>query len=198
MGWKLTELAVVSGPADGLLGAAGSAKRRARRTGARKLQCAVSTLVGKPSDAAMKAAREAWLAARVPYQQTEVYRLGNTVVDAREGRVNAWPLDEGLIDYVDATKCGLANYCGSIAASSDGTLLCTTSPRGGLAIVFTPDGRVLDRVALPDACGVAATPGGFLPTGGRGDVVDSAASARAATRTRWDNHAVGLLAFTAE
>ena len=33
--------------------------------------------------------------------QTEVYRFGNAVVDDWEGKVNAWPLDEGLIDYVD-------------------------------------------------------------------------------------------------
>jgi len=36
----------------------------------------------------------------VPYQQTEVFRFGNAIVDDWEGRVNAWPLDEGLIDYV--------------------------------------------------------------------------------------------------
>jgi putative iron-regulated protein len=46
-------------------------------------------------------AREAWRAARIPYQQTEVYRFGNAIVDDWEGRVNSWPLDEGLIDYVD-------------------------------------------------------------------------------------------------
>ncbi|WP_119419257.1 imelysin family protein [Desertibaculum subflavum] len=68
---------------------------------ARKLQRAVEALVATPSEAAMKAARTAWLAARIPYQQTEVYRFANPVVDAWEGRVNAWPLDEGLIDYVD-------------------------------------------------------------------------------------------------
>ncbi|MFW5835235.1 MAG: imelysin family protein [Pseudomonadota bacterium] len=28
----------------------------------------------------------------------EVFRFGNPIVDAWEGRVNAWPLDEGLID----------------------------------------------------------------------------------------------------
>ena len=38
----------------------------------------------------------------MPYQQTEAYRFGNPIVDDWEGRVNAWPLDEGLIDYVDA------------------------------------------------------------------------------------------------
>src|SRR3546814_18028996 len=32
--------------------------------------------------------------------QTEVYRFGNAIVDEWEGKVNAWPLDEGLIDYV--------------------------------------------------------------------------------------------------
>jgi putative iron-regulated protein len=51
----------------------------------------------------LQAARQAWLDARVPYQQTEAFRFGNPVVDAWEGRVNAWPLDEGLIDYVDAS-----------------------------------------------------------------------------------------------
>ena len=39
----------------------------------------------------------------MPYQQSEVYRFGNAIVDDWEGRVNAWPLDEGLIDYVDAS-----------------------------------------------------------------------------------------------
>ncbi len=54
----------------------------------------------------MNAARAAWIAARVPYQQTEAYRFGNAVVDDWEGKVNAWPLDEGLIDYVDASYGG--------------------------------------------------------------------------------------------
>ena len=54
----------------------------------------------------MKAAREAWLAARVPYQQSEAYRFGNPIVDEWEGRVNSWPLDEGLIDYVATAKYG--------------------------------------------------------------------------------------------
>ncbi len=37
----------------------------------------------------------------MPYQQTEVFRFGNAIVDDWEGKVNAWPLDEGMIDYVD-------------------------------------------------------------------------------------------------
>ena len=69
-------------------------------TSAKSLQSAVNTFLGDPTEANLKAARAAWLAARVPYQQTEVYRFGNTIVDDWEGKVNAWPLDEGLIDYV--------------------------------------------------------------------------------------------------
>ena len=42
----------------------------------------------------------------MPYQQTEGYRFGNAIVDDWEGKVNAWPLDEGLIDYVDADLYG--------------------------------------------------------------------------------------------
>lgn len=72
-------------------------------TGARRLQQAVDALVAKPSAATLRAARHAWINARVPYQQTEAFRFGNPVVDAWEGRVNAWPLDEGMIDYVDAS-----------------------------------------------------------------------------------------------
>ncbi len=70
---------------------------------ARKLQAAVDKLIAEPSQANLDAARKAWLAARVPYQQTEVYRFGNKIVDDWEGKVNAWPLDEGLIDYVDTS-----------------------------------------------------------------------------------------------
>ncbi|WP_375688625.1 imelysin family protein [Pseudooceanicola sp. LIPI14-2-Ac024] len=73
---------------------------------AKALQEAVAALVADPSDATLAAARTAWIKARVPYQQTEVYRFGNAIVDDWEGKVNAWPLDEGLIDYVDATYGG--------------------------------------------------------------------------------------------
>lgn len=70
--------------------------------GARGLKTAVDTLVKSPTDANLKAAREAWIAARVPYMQTEGFRFGNKIVDDWEGRINSWPLDEGLIDYVSA------------------------------------------------------------------------------------------------
>ena len=70
---------------------------------ARALQVAVNQFVAEPSEDNLAAAQDAWLAARVPYQQSEVYRFGNAIVDDWEGKVNAWPLDEGLIDYVAAS-----------------------------------------------------------------------------------------------
>ena len=70
------------------------------------LQDAVTALVATPSVETLDAARTAWIAARVPYQQTEVFRFGNPIVDDWEGKVNAWPLDEGLMDYVDASYGG--------------------------------------------------------------------------------------------
>ena len=69
-------------------------------TAARQLQQSVDRLVAQPTEKNLAAARAAWKTARVPYQQTEAYRFGNAIVDDWEGKVNAWPLDEGLIDYV--------------------------------------------------------------------------------------------------
>ncbi len=73
---------------------------------AQKLQTAIGVLLANPSAEALEAAKSAWLAARVPYQQTEVFRFGNAIVDDWEGKVNAWPLDEGLIDYVNTSYGG--------------------------------------------------------------------------------------------
>ena len=73
---------------------------------ASRLQTAVNTLVASPSPEALETAKSAWLAARIPYQQSEVFRFGNAIVDDWEGKVNSWPLDEGLIDYVDASYGG--------------------------------------------------------------------------------------------
>jgi len=70
---------------------------------AKALQTAVNAFIAEPTEANLTKAKKAWLAARVPYQQTEGYRFGNEIVDEWEGRVNAWPLDEGLIDYVDGS-----------------------------------------------------------------------------------------------
>ncbi|MEI9932996.1 MAG: imelysin family protein [Rhizomicrobium sp.] len=69
-------------------------------SGARALQRVVAVLLAHPAAETLESARVAWKAARVPYLQSEGFRFANNVVDDWEPRVNAWPLDEGLIDYV--------------------------------------------------------------------------------------------------
>jgi len=67
---------------------------------AKKMKGAIDAFLKTPTAITLEAARKSWLDARVPYQQSEAYRFGNPIVDDWEGKVNAWPLDEGLIDYV--------------------------------------------------------------------------------------------------
>ncbi|WP_372810552.1 imelysin family protein [Litorivivens sp.] len=67
---------------------------------ARQLQTSVEQLLATPSEKTLGEARTAWRKARVPYQQSETFRFANPEIDDWEGGLNAWPLDEGLIDYV--------------------------------------------------------------------------------------------------
>ena len=106
---------------------------------AQALDAAIDNLIANPSEASLFAARAAWVAARVPYQQTEVYRFGNAIVDDWEGRVNAWPLDEGLIDYVDA----------SYGAESDENALYTVNVIANPSLVV--NGETVDAAAITPA-----------------------------------------------
>ncbi len=77
------------------------------------MRSALQDLVDNPSAETMVAAKQAWLDSREPYGQTEVYRFRVGPIDALnddgsmgeegdgpEGRINAWPLGEAIIDYV--------------------------------------------------------------------------------------------------
>lgn len=68
--------------------------------GVQRLQAAVGELLAEPGPVRLEAARDAWRVAQLTYLQTEPFRFGNPVVDAWEPRVNSWPIDEGLLDYV--------------------------------------------------------------------------------------------------
>ena len=103
---------------------------------AKTLQAAVDELIANPSAEALQAAKAAWLEARVPYQQTEAYRFGNAIVDDWEGKVNAWPLDEGLIDYVDAS------YGGATDENEYAVLNVIANP------TFTLSGEEVDAAAI--------------------------------------------------
>ncbi len=75
---------------------------------------AIDTFVAEPTDANLETARQAWLAARDDYGPTEAFRFyGGPIddeTDGPEGLINAWPMDEAYIDYVegDATA-GIVN-----------------------------------------------------------------------------------------
>jgi putative iron-regulated protein len=77
-------------------------------SGAKKVRSAVGDLIEKPSVDTLAAAREAWIDARPAYLQTEAFRFYEGPIDApndgREDRINAWPLDEGFIDYFKNPK----------------------------------------------------------------------------------------------
>ena len=103
---------------------------------AKTLQAAVDELIANPRAEALAAAKAAWLEARVPYQQTEAYRFGNAIVDDWEGKVNAWPLDEGLIDYVDAS------YGGATDENEYAVLNVIANP------TFTLSGEEVDAAAI--------------------------------------------------
>ncbi|MBW2941647.1 imelysin family protein [Zhongshania aquimaris] len=64
------------------------------------LQDSINAFLAAPDHASLIAAQNAWKTARKAYQQSEVFRFANPVVDDWEGKLNSWPLDEGLIDYV--------------------------------------------------------------------------------------------------
>jgi putative iron-regulated protein len=67
-------------------------------TRAEELSRANAALVAEPSAARLVAAREAWLAARVPYAQSEVFRFYDGPIDQRELWINTWPIDESYVE----------------------------------------------------------------------------------------------------
>ena len=80
------------------------AKYKDALTLAKKMHRSIELFMKDPSESNFNKVKDSWLEARTVYQQTEVFRFGNPIVDDWEGKVNAWPLDEGLIDYVDTTN----------------------------------------------------------------------------------------------
>ncbi|SDL37213.1 putative iron-regulated protein [Catalinimonas alkaloidigena] len=73
------------------------------------LKAKIDALIARPSETTLEAAKQAWLAAREPYGQSEAFRFYGGPIDDEdgpEGQLNAWPLDESYIDYVDGSVNG--------------------------------------------------------------------------------------------
>lgn len=81
---------------------------------AKELDKAIKTFTTSPNETTLNDVKSAWLKARESYGSTEAFRLSNGPIDAEEswvaesygaleGQLNAWPLDENMIDYtIDA------------------------------------------------------------------------------------------------
>ena len=74
----------------------------------------IDTFIENPTPASLEGAKRAWLRARDDYGPTEAFRFYGGPIDNEEtgpeGLINAWPMDEAYIDYVegDATA-GIVN-----------------------------------------------------------------------------------------
>lgn len=73
----------------------------------------VEDFVAAPDQSKFDQAKQAWIDARLPYGQSEVYRFSDGPIDdadGPEGLLNAWPLDEAYIDYVQGSlSAGIIN-----------------------------------------------------------------------------------------
>jgi putative iron-regulated protein len=97
-----------------------------------ELKTAVYAFVASPSATTHETAKQAWLNAREPYGQTEAFRFASGPIDAAdgpEGLLNAWPLDEAYIDYVDGNPAsGIVN---NLAIPIDAATLESMNEEGG-------------------------------------------------------------------
>ena len=65
------------------------------------MQDAINAFLEEPNETTLALAKSTWTEARKPYAEIEAFRFGNLIIDDWEPQLNAWPLDEGFIDYVD-------------------------------------------------------------------------------------------------
>lgn len=82
-------------------------------TSAKALKRAIYEFLANPSSKTHQQAKSTYRQARVAYQQTEAFRFAHPEVDELEGRVNAWPLDEGFIDYVAKSYAAEGEFAGA-------------------------------------------------------------------------------------
>ncbi len=100
-----------------------------------QLQMRVRDFLKQPSAASMQAARKAWVHARLAYAPTEVFRFYagpiDNPTDGVEHLLNAWPLDEAYIDYVQGdNSAGIINQPKSYP-NINSTVLSLLNERAG-------------------------------------------------------------------
>jgi len=91
-----------------------------------ELETAINAFTANPTNAGFDTAKTKWKEARESYGTTEAFRFANGPIDDEngpEGLINAWPLDENYIDYVDndgtIINGGIINSTASVAITKD-------------------------------------------------------------------------------
>ncbi len=80
------------------------------KAAADRMAAAIDAMLDAPSAESLAAARKAWVAARPAYLHTETFRFYDGPIEAIEGEINAWPMNEAYIDYVEGKPdSGLIN-----------------------------------------------------------------------------------------
>ena len=102
---------------------------------------AIDTFVADPNPETLAAAQDAWLTARDDYGPTEAFRFYGGPIDDEEngveGLLNAWPLDEAYIDYVEGSpEAGIINLPDEYP-TIDADLLVSLNEQGGEANIST-------------------------------------------------------------
>jgi putative iron-regulated protein len=105
------------------------------------MDVAIDTFVANPTSDTLAAAKDAWLMARDDYGPTEAFRFYGGPIDDEEdgieGLINAWPLDEAYIDYVEgAPNSGIVNMPDEYP-TIDAELLVSLNEEGGEANIST-------------------------------------------------------------
>ena len=108
---------------------------------AQAMDAAIDRFVAAPSAVRLDAAKRAWLLARDDYGLTEIYRFYDGPIDNEadgpEGLINAWPLDEAYIDYVEGdANAGIVNNPAAYPVI-DSALIVSLNEEGGEANVST-------------------------------------------------------------
>ena len=73
------------------------------------LRTAIEDMLNNPSEETLNAAREAWQAARSPFEQGELFAYTNPLILQWTGRVNAWPVNVDYLERISSTSDSSTN-----------------------------------------------------------------------------------------
>ena len=102
---------------------------------------AIEAFLAAPEAATLEAAKQSWLDARDDYGPTEAFRFYGGPIDNEddgpEGLINAWPMDEAYVDYVEGDpEAGIVNSPDEYP-TIDADLLVSLNEEGGEANIST-------------------------------------------------------------